>query len=191
MPGLTVTEKEFWKQRIAARIEKRVEAIRARHPALLERVKRDARAEALRSLRLDEPHAELEAIQAEKTALARRRNRVQRAMLAALRGLPLDEVCDGFSLMYGIELPLPVEVHGAIAKRQAAHQEQLLGADVVGREIARLEAERERLLDVVWLASSPAQIKQLWSKVAGLLGDEPTELEREALAIEPAGEKEA
>ena len=31
-------------------------------------------------------------------------------------------------------------------------------------------------------------IKQLWAKVAALLGDEPSALEREALAIEPAGE---
>ena len=31
---------------------------------------------------------------------------------------------------------------------------------------------------------NPAQIKQLWTKVSELLGDEPTPLEREALAIE-------
>ena len=34
MAGLTVTEKEFWKDRIAARIERSVEAIKAQHPAL-------------------------------------------------------------------------------------------------------------------------------------------------------------
>jgi hypothetical protein len=36
----------------------------------------------------------------------------------------------------------------------------------------------------VWLATSPAQIRTLWSKVGALLGDESTQLEREALAIE-------
>ena len=40
----------------------------------------------------------------------------------------------------------------------------------------------------VWLIASSAQIKTLWSKVAALLGDEPTTLEREALAIEPITE---
>ncbi len=40
----------------------------------------------------------------------------------------------------------------------------------------------------VWIVSSPAQIKQLWSKVAALLEDESTHLEREALAIGPVGE---
>ena len=33
MAGLTVSEKEHWKSRIAARIAKRVEAIKAQHPA--------------------------------------------------------------------------------------------------------------------------------------------------------------
>jgi hypothetical protein len=32
------------------------------------------------------------------------------------------------------------------------------------------------------------QIRQLWSKVCELLGHEPTELEREALAIPPVEE---
>jgi hypothetical protein len=35
------------------------------------------------------------------------------------------------------------------------------------------------------LATSSTQIRTLWTKVAELLGDESTLLEREALAIEP------
>jgi hypothetical protein len=188
MPGLTVTEKTFWKERIAARIAKRIEAIQAAHPALFERVKRQAHTHALESLGLAEPFAELERVQAEEAALARRKRHAQRAMLAAIRGIPIEEVADSFSIRYGCELPLPIEAAEALTKRQAAHQEQLLGNDPIGCEITRLEAERDRLLDVVWLAASPAQIKQLWSKVAALLGDEPTPLEREALAIAPIEE---
>src|SRR6476646_7698625 len=109
-------------------------------------------------------------------------------MLATLRGLPIDEVCDSFNLKYGLELPLPLEAYDAIERRRRAHQEQLLADDPVGREIAHLEAEKDNLLDTVWLAISPAQIKQLWTKVGALLGDEPTHLEREALAIAPAKE---
>src|SRR5205085_6126919 len=85
MAGLTVTEKEHWKARIAARIEKRIEAIKAKHPALFERVKRAAHAQALESLGLAAAYAELEAIKEEGIALARRTRRAQRAMLAALR----------------------------------------------------------------------------------------------------------
>ena len=100
--------------------------------------------------------------------------------------MPIDEVTDSFHVRYGSELGLPNEVAEAITRRQAAHQEQLLADDPIGREIAKLEAEKDRLLDTIWLATSPTQIKQLWTKVGELLGDEPTTLEREALAIEPA-----
>lgn len=188
MPGLTVTEKQHWRDRIAARIDKAVERVKARHPALFGRVRREAHAEALRSLGLAEPYADLEAVQAEEAALARRKRRPQRVMLAALRGTPIDEVADNFGVRYGTELPLPVEAFEAISKRQAAHQDQLLADDPVGREVARLGAEKEGLLDTIWLATSPGQIRTLWSKVAELLGDEPTALEREALLIAPAKE---
>jgi len=104
------------------------------------------------------------------------------------RGVPIEEVSDNLSLRYGTELPLPVEVGAALEKRQAAHLDALLAADEVGREVRRLEAEQERLLDTVWLAASPSQIKQLWTKVGALLGDEPTALEAEALAIAPPEE---
>jgi hypothetical protein len=185
MPGLTVSEKTHWKERISARIARRVEALKAQHPALFERVKRAAHAQALQSLGLAEPYAELEAIQAEEKALDKRRKRAQRTMLAALRCVPLDEVSDSFVVRYGSDLPLPQEAADGITKRSAAHQEQLLADDPVGVQIARLEAERDRLLDVVWLATSSTQIRTLWTKVAELLGDESTLLEREALAIEP------
>jgi hypothetical protein len=38
------------------------------------------------------------------------------------------------------------------------------------------------------LGTSPKQIKELWSKVADLLGDDQTQLQRDALAIVPAEE---
>ena len=190
MAGLTVSEKTFWKERIAARIERRVEAIKAKHPALFDRMKREAHVEALRSLGFEECYAELEAVRDEEAALARRKKAAQRAMVATLRGVPIDEVSDSFSIRYGSELPLPHEVAEAITRRQSAQQTQLLAGDSIGCEIVRLEQERERLIDVVWLATCPSELKQLWLKVGALLGDEPTRLEREALAIEPASQKE-
>ncbi len=188
MPGLSVTEKNHWRDRIAARIDKATERVRARHPGLFDRVRRKAHAEALRSLGLAEAYAELESIRAAEAELARRKKQAQRAMVAALRGIPIDEAPDNINARFGPELPLPYEAAEAISHRQATHRDRLLADDPVGREIARLEAEKDNLLDTVWLAASPAQIKQLWTKVGELLGDEPTALEREALAIEPAGE---
>ena len=59
----------------------------------------------------------------------------------------------------------------------------------LGRQVLKLRAEKENLLDVIWLATSSRQVRQLWTKVAELLGEEPTHLEREALSIPPAGEE--
>src|SRR5437868_2648254 len=122
MAGLTVTEKQHWRDRIAARIGKAIKRVKVRHPALFDRVKREAHTQALESLGLAEPYAELEAIKAEQEALGRREKRAQRAILAALRGTPIDEVGDGFGIKYGVALPLPAEAAEAIGKRQAAHQ---------------------------------------------------------------------
>ena len=55
--------------------------------------------------------------------------------------------------------------------------------DALGQEILRLRREKENLLDTIWLATSPHQIRQLWQKVVELLGDEQTILQKEALAI--------
>jgi hypothetical protein len=188
MPGLTVTEKSHWRDRIAARIDKATERIKGRHPALFNRVAREAHIQALASLGLTMAHAELEAIRDEEAALLRRKKLARKAMIATLRSTPLDEVTDHFTIRYGSDLALPQEAADAITRRQAVHQEPLLADDPVGREIARLEAEKDHLLDTVWLAVSPTLIKQLWSIIGELLGDEPTPLEREALAIEPTKE---
>ena len=92
MPGLTVTEKNHWRDRIAARIARAVERIKARHPALFDRIARQAHAQALASLGLADAHAELEAIKAEEATLARRKKHAQKAMIATLRSMPIDEV---------------------------------------------------------------------------------------------------
>ena len=188
MAGLTVSEKPHWKERLAVRFKAAVERIKARHPATFARLGREARARALESLGLAGPYADLEAIQAEEAATARRKRQVQRQLVAAVRGVPIEEVPDSISVRYGAELPLPVEVGVALERRQAAHLDALLADDEVGREVRRLEAEQERLLDTVWLACSPTQIRALWTKVGALLGDEPTALEAEALAIAPPEE---
>ena len=69
MPGLTVTEKTHWKDRISARIGRSIEKIKAQHPALFDRVRREARAEALRSLGLTDAYTELETIKAAEAEL--------------------------------------------------------------------------------------------------------------------------
>jgi hypothetical protein len=177
MPSLTVTEKEHWKERIAKKIDKKIEVIAAADPGLLERLAGQARQRALRSLGLAEMQAELDALATQEKELERRQRRAHRAMLAVVRRVPIEEVEEfHYSAQHR-------EVGLAIDKRQAVHEEELLAEDERGKEILRLRREKDNLLDTVWLATSSQQIKDLWQKVVELLGDEQTHLEKEALAL--------
>jgi len=57
----------------------------------------------------------------------------------------------------------------------------------IGKEILKLRAEKDALLDTVWLATSSAQIRDLWSRVSEVLGDPATPLQQQILAENVAG----
>ena len=94
------------------------------------------------------------------------------------------DLLDGYSRVH--DHP---EIRAAIGKRQSVHEEELLAGHELGRRVLRLRAERESRLDSIWLATSPSQVRLFWRTVGELLGEEPTALEREAMAIPPAGEE--
>jgi hypothetical protein len=179
MPGLTVAEKRHWKERISHRIDKRMEALCATEPNLMDRIQREARQRALGSSGLAEAQAELDAIQRQEEELNRRAENLHKSMLAIVRKVPAEEVKDSF---YGC---VHQEVTNALQRRQAVHEDELLAEHRTGKEILQLRREKDDLLDTVWLATSGIQVRELWKKVGELLGDEPTALQREALAIAP------
>jgi uncharacterized membrane protein YheB (UPF0754 family) len=180
--GLTVTEKEHWKDRIARRIGKRIEAIFAEETNLQDRIRREAHQRALSSLGLSAEQAELDEVEQQEKALEKREQQIKRAMLARVRGVPVSEIDDYSSYRHD------EEVSKAVKRRQAVHDDELLAENERGREIVRLRQEKEDLLDTVWLATSGTQIKELWLKVAELLDAPQTQLQREALAIKPDAE---
>src|SRR6266852_4557294 len=176
MPNLTVTEKEHWKERIARRIDKRIEGICAGDPCVMDRIRDQARQRALQSLGLAAMQAELDTIAKQKEDLERQERQGHRAMLATVRRVPLEEADEYLHYQHA-------DVSSAIQRRQSVHEEELLAEDQLGQEILRLRREKESLLDTIWLATSPNQVRQLWQKVIELLGDEQTTLQKEALAI--------
>ena len=182
MSGLTVTEKEHWKNRIARRIDKRIEAITAGDPNFFERVERDARQRALESLGLAEHQAELDEIERQKDVLEKQQKQLHKAMLAKIRGVEADDLDDYYSYRHDSE------VENAVKRRKAVHEDELLAESELGQQVLTLRQEKDELLDVVWLAASGIEIRQLWQKVVELLGDEQTQLQKDALAIEPAAD---
>ena len=181
MPGLTVTEKEHWKDRISRRIDKRIEAIEAADPNLKDRIGREAREKALASLGLAELQREADDVERQKKALERRGKEVEKAMFARVRGVPIASI-EGSN--YGYH----AEIENAIRRRQNVHEDGLLAECEPGQRILALRKERDELLDTVWLATSGKDIRVLWQKVGELLGDQMTTLQGEALTIEPASE---
>lgn len=179
MPGLTVTEKQHWKERIARRIDKRIAAIEAEDPNLMERITREARQQALESLGLAGPFARLDEIERQRDALHEEEERVHRDVLAHIRGVPVEEI-DACRIHHSMP-----EVEKAVHRRQDVYEDQLLAGSDCGRRLLALRAEREELLDTVWLAVSPVQIKELWGRVGKLLGESSTPLQQAALEIPP------
>ena len=157
MAGLTVTEKEHWKERIARRIDRRIAAIEAEEPNLMDRVKREARERALESLGLAPLQAELDEAKAQQKAAREREAQVERQMLAHVRGVDADTMKDRY---YGQAYER--EVESAVSSRQEVHKVELLAETLRGQSILRLREEKENLLDVVWLATSGSELRTLW-----------------------------
>ncbi|MCA9067394.1 MAG: hypothetical protein KDA84_00625 [Planctomycetaceae bacterium] len=174
---LTVPEKEYWQSRIEKQIEKRIEVIAADDPFLLDHIGRQSRERALASLGLLDWQTEWDAIEKQRFTLEQRKRQIERSMLAHVRGVPVEDIDDYENYRHHRE------VQQAVERRQAVHQDELLGASEIGQHILELRKEEETVLDAVCLATSLKQIRELWSKLTELLNDEPTPLERETLAI--------
>jgi len=183
--ALTVTEKNHWKERIEARIEKKIEQLHAIEPNLRDRINRTARTQALDSLGLLEHQQRLEDIEQIRRQLIEEEKQIKRAMLAQVRNVPvsaLEENASGYQYPYYGK----GEVESAVEKRQQAHADVLLSESELGKQILHLQREKDNLLDTIWLATSNSQLRTLWSKVSELLGEQPSQLEREAMNITPS-----
>jgi hypothetical protein len=179
MPSLTVTEKAHWKSRLEERLNKRIEAIWAEDPGLKERLADEARQRALVSLGVAELQAIHDRTDKEIATLQEQQYELIKLMLVALGGTPTA------ANSYNSEYELSQRLEAAIKRRKQVIMEELLQQSDQGRRILALENEKANLLDTVWIATSPAQIRTLWTKLAEILSDEPTPLQREALTIPP------
>ncbi len=179
---LTTIEKQHWRDRIGKRIDKKIAAITAIEPGLFARIESEARTRAIQSLGIAELMAEQEHIEQQQKTLENREEVVSRAVLARLRGTPADTI-DSYAVSRS-----EVEVNIAIKARQTVHDDELLREHELGRQIVQLRLERENLLDTVFLATSPMQVRTLWEKVSDLLGDELSQLQRAAIQIAPPNE---
>ena len=151
-------------------------------PRFRERIQWAARRRALESLGIVEPKTRLAEIKLAKEELDEEENTVLHAMGAQVLGADHRSYAP-----YGLH----AAVENAILNRQKVHEKELLAAEPLGQRILELQHEQEDLLDTVWLATSPVQIKQLWSRVAEILDQQPTALQQHAFALEPVPDNDA
>ena len=182
---LRVSEKNHWRDRIAARIDRRVETLVAKNdPTLLSRVAEEARDRAYKSLKIDAQRRELEQIKKQTEQMRKREQRLEAEQRAIIKGTTVEEELDesGYYSNHVVE--------NAVADRAKALESDILGQSDLGKQVLTLRAEKDNLLDTVWLATSSSQIKELWEQVNTLLEITPTALEGKALKIPPMEEKE-
>ncbi len=179
--GLTVREREHWRDRIAKRIDQRIETLVAREdPTLLQRVSEDARQKAYESLAIGAQQRELEALQKEREQLERRQRRLKAEQRAVINGTTVEDELESGG--YGGH---DYMVEDAVKARAKALEADILAESDLGRQVIGLRNEKDNLLDTVWIATCSAQIKELWEQVNALLEAKPTALEEKALKIAP------
>ncbi len=186
MGQITVKEKEHWKDRIGRKVEKAIETlINQEDPGYLARTRNKAKQLAYQSLQLEDLMNQRDEATKQEEVLTTQKKRLVQAMVTAVTGKTVEEQSCGY---YGGS-SIPNEVTAAVSRRQRVHEEELMEANSLGKQILILRREQEELLDTVWLATSGAQIKELWQRVNDLLGQPPTPLQAKALALTPVAEE--
>lgn len=177
MAGLSETNRGQLRDRIAARIDKAIDRLKAEVPTLAGRVEREARAVATKSLGLDKLLLRKEQIEEEEKKLTAETQLIERTLVALVRGVPVKSVEHFYRTAD--------EVDAAILTRQRVHEDKLLGQHPIGKKIIELKEEKDNLLDTVMLATSNTQVKEIWQHVDDLLGETPTKLQKAALRMTP------
>lgn len=181
--GLTVAEKNHWKERITKRIDQRIETLVAKKdPTLLEKVTKEARQKAYESLGITAQQKELESIKKQREELDKRERRLQAEQRATINGTSVEDELHRGSYYYNDM------VERAVSARAKVLEADILAESELGNQVLALRQEKDNLLDTVWLATSCSQIKELWERVNALLDVTPTPLEQKALHIAPVEE---
>jgi hypothetical protein len=176
--GLTVTEKEHWKDRIRKRIDAKVEQLLAEHPEFLPRITAKARVAADKSLNIAGLRRKIKKLQEKQAVLAEQIKTAQTQLVCRVTGIT-EAKYRRDSYHYDRELET------AYGRRLDSHKAMLMAKAPLGRQILGLQQEAEEILDTVWLATSPVQVKALWEQVLKLLNEKPTKLQAKAMALPP------
>lgn len=171
--GLSVKEKEHWRNRIEARIEKKIEMLAfSASPNYFKNVELKARETTAKKLGVDKIDHRISELKKEMSRLSEQKTSIITGLSKTkLQVLP--------------EWKRELQADSAFEKLVESNRNSILALDKTGQKILELETEKEGLLDTVWLATSPSQIRDLWASVSNLLQEDETELQVSAMKTEP------
>ena len=169
--ALTITEKNHWKERIAQRIDKRINQIKCANPKVFQDIAGKAKQQAISNAKLTKQFGRIEEIEATTKTLDREKESLLKEAFCALFG---KDTSPYYSMRNDIDV--------RIKELQRHVEEELLLKHPLGREVTSLQNEKENLLDTVWLATSSREVTTLWEKALKLLGEQTTDFQREVLS---------
>jgi len=169
--GITVTEKQELRDIINTRVEKRITQIEHENVAGLEAMAEMAREQAIKDLELVEYVQRNDDLTATQERLKKAQEKLQKDTAEKL------ELKDNWRREEQIE--------DRIEKATGVVKGKMMADNDVGKEILRLQAEQEHMLETVWVATSSAQVKELFMKVNSVLNESPTGLGEMAQGIAP------
>lgn len=179
--ALSVTEKEEIKKIIEADIDAKVKRIWGENAGEREILVKKSIDLAIKKLGLTSLMSRYKKIEDKEKELDEQKKNLRDEMIAKIEDKTVEQVRKDRGYRCGRD-----EVDTAINEMQQVVFEDLVAKHPVLGEITRLETEKTHLLKNVWTATGTAAVKQLFAAVNTLLGLAPTELTKEAYAIDPS-----
>lgn len=181
--AISNTDKHTCRTRIEDRFQREINAVCTQlDPGFNDRMAREIQVQTLNELgiatqrqQLQElEHAYLE-VEREKVHLSERQADIRRRkeMIHIEIGAILD--LSSYKIRYGVE----VGIDESIAQRKQVVRRQWMATDPIGKQILRLEQERDTFLDLISMATTTAHYKEIWDRFQEMLRvARPTEDER-------------
>lgn len=172
--GITVTEKQELRDIINGRVEKKIQQLKMANETDFSKMEAEARKVAIHELGIGDYAQRHEDIEVAISRLNKEKDKLEK------------EACEKLGVKSDWHR------HDYIEERIKSGQEivvdRMMKGHPVGLKILTLKKEQDRLLETVWIATSTAQVKELFERVNEILDEGSTPLGEKAQDIEPTNE---
>lgn len=169
--GITVTEKQELRDIINDRVDKAIARLEHDNTLGITKLREVAKELAVKELELGEFLKKDDDADASIARITKERDKLR------------DEAADRLGTRRDYRVRDGIDAH--IEKAVDIVFDRMLADDEVGKKILALQAEKESMLETVWIATSSEQVKKLFLHVHNVLGESTTALGGMAQAIKP------